>query len=56
MINSNKTKIVTANNEAELNMIVQKEIVEQGWQADGPVIKNSDGTVSQKLVKKTAEY
>ncbi|MEO8664827.1 MAG: hypothetical protein ABI462_04965 [Ignavibacteria bacterium] len=51
MNESRKSKVVSANSEAELSVIVQTEIVEQGWQADGGVIKNSDGTFSQKLVK-----
>ncbi len=48
---SRSSKTVTANTQEELNKIVQKEIVEQGWQTEGPVINNADGTFSQKLVK-----
>ncbi len=51
MANSGEYKIVTADSEAELSVIVQNEMVEHGWQTDGAVIKNPDGTVSQKLVK-----
>jgi len=51
MEDSEKSKIVTANSEAELNLIVQTEIVEQGWETDGTVITNPDGTFSQKLSK-----
>ncbi len=45
------SKIVTGNTIDELNEKVKKEMVEQGWQAEGPVITNDDGTFSQKLVK-----
>ncbi|MEP7145993.1 MAG: hypothetical protein ABI792_03175 [bacterium] len=51
MVNITQSKIVTASSEAELEVIVQKEVVEQGWEASGPVVKNPDGTFSQRLVK-----
>jgi len=50
MSTSNQSKTVTADNEQDLNLIV-KDMVEQGWQTDGSVIKNTDGTVSQRLVR-----
>lgn len=51
MTPNDKIKIITAPTIPELNEKVNKEIMEQGWQTDGGVIKNPDGTVSQKLVR-----
>jgi hypothetical protein len=51
MTGSRESKIVTAGTKADLDKQVQQEIVAQGWQADGAVINNPDGTFSQKLVK-----
>ncbi len=45
------SQIVTAKALDELNKKVQTEIVEQGWQTEGPVINNTNGTFSQKMVK-----
>lgn len=29
----------------------EQDLVEQGWQAEGPVIENNDGTLSRKMTK-----
>lgn len=51
MDSSKESQTVTANTTEELNSKVQKEIIEKGWQTDGPVIKNTNGTFSQKMVR-----
>lgn len=51
MAASQSTKTVTAGSLDELNAMVKTEIIEQGWQTEGAVINNPDGTYSQKLVK-----
>ena len=51
MAAATESKIVTAPTEEELNLKVKKEMVEQGWQTDGSVIKNPDATFSQKLIR-----
>lgn len=51
MSNLGDTKTVTAKTQDELDKKVSSEIIAQGWQADGPVIINDDGTLSQNLKK-----
>ncbi len=46
-----ESKTVTGATMQELNEKVQKEMVEQGWQTEGAVIKDPEGTFSQKLVR-----
>jgi len=47
----NSTQIITADSQLELDEKVQKEIMERGWETDGTVIENPDGTFSQKMMK-----
>jgi len=51
MDSKRSSQIITANTLQELNEKVQKEIIERGWETDGTIIKNPDGTFSQKMVK-----
>jgi len=45
------TQIITADSQQDLDEKVQKEIMERGWETDGTVIENPDGTFSQKMIK-----
>lgn len=47
----NSSQIITADSQKELDEKVQKEIMERGWETDGTVIENPDGTFSQKMMK-----
>ncbi len=29
----------------------ESDLVEQGWQSEGPIIENQDGTLSRKMIK-----
>lgn len=51
MDSKNSTQIITADSQQELDEKVQKEIIERGWETDGTIIKNPDGTFSQKMAK-----
>ena len=50
MDSKKEEKTITATNEADL-IKQQTDLIAQGWNADSAVIKNDDGTFSQKMVK-----
>lgn len=50
MNTSQSSRTVTADTKEELNQKVE-DLVEQGWQSDGAVVENPDGTFSQKMIR-----
>ena len=51
MDSKSSTQIICADSKKDLDEKVQKEIIERGWETDGTVIENPDGTFSQKMIK-----
>jgi hypothetical protein len=52
-MNEDNTKEVSFAVGKDLDDLKKNEIdlVEQGWQSEGPIIENEDGTLSRKMIK-----
>jgi hypothetical protein len=48
--NTKEVSFATGKNLDELKN-KEVDLVEQGWQSEGPIIENEDGTLSRKMIK-----